>query len=159
MLKCDDDTVLRPKELLDSGYEKYEYSGRANRFPRPNMPYTVPVGFNYWLSERCRQIIARAKLPPNNDDEKWVARTLSKHKIFLENTAKGYEIFMGVKYPESPEGPIKLYRPLKPPPLPVIGSDAFSWTIFLEANSGNTIPTERKIEAFVSTYVSMLEKP
>lgn len=80
LLKCDDDVVLNPIKLLSSGYDKYEYSGRANR---PPQPYVVPMGFNYWLSGKCIEIMASTPLPENFDDEKWVAKTLWEHGIAL----------------------------------------------------------------------------
>ena len=80
MLKCDDDVVLKPAALLTSGYEKHDYIGRANR---PPQPYVVPMGFNYWLSKRCMEIISKAELPGNFDDEKWVAKNLWDHGIVL----------------------------------------------------------------------------
>ena len=49
VLKCDDDVVLNPIELLSSGYEKHRYSGKLNRRGIP----TVPFGFNYWLNRQC----------------------------------------------------------------------------------------------------------
>jgi len=80
MLKCDDDVMLKPTALLNSGYELYDYSGRANR---PPQPYVVPMGFNYWLSKKCIEIVSEAPLPENFDDEKWVSKTLWKHGIVL----------------------------------------------------------------------------
>lgn len=84
MLKCDDDVVLNPVALLSSGYEKHKYSGRANR---PPQPYTVPMGFNYWLSKECIEIVSKAPLSDSgsNDDEKWVAKNLWEHGIELKD--------------------------------------------------------------------------
>jgi hypothetical protein len=86
-LKSDDDTVLRPAAILASGYEKHEYSGKANR---PPQPYTVPFGFNYWLSKKCLKIISEAELPVfgDNDDEKWVASKLWDYGIELYDDAR-----------------------------------------------------------------------
>ncbi len=81
-LKNDDDVILRPAALLSSGYEKHEYSGKANR---PPQPYTVPFGFNYFLSKKCLKIVAEAELPETNDDEKWVAKNLWDHGIELHD--------------------------------------------------------------------------
>ena len=97
MLKCDDDCVLRPNALLDSGYEKYDFSGKANR---PPQPYVVSFGFNYWLSRKSMEVVAAAPLPPDgsNDDEKWVAKHLWDHGIELHNDDRyrlqtGWEVF------------------------------------------------------------------
>lgn len=153
MLKCDDDTVLNPKELLASGYEKHKYSGRANRYPNADRPFTVPVGFNWWIDRDCMEIIKESALPADgsNDDEKWVASKLHEYGISLVN-APGYEIHMGIdEWPER-KGHIKLYRPLKPPPIPKFNSDAFSWTVFMEADSGDAIPLEKKLAEFHKVF-------
>jgi len=80
MLKCDDDTVLNPVKWLASGYDKHDYSGRENR---PPQPYVIPMGFNYVMSRKCMNIISKAPLPGNFDDEKWVAKNLWDHGISL----------------------------------------------------------------------------
>jgi hypothetical protein len=51
-LKCDDDVVLHPEMLLASDYNQHEYVGRANRVPTPTVPCWVPMGFNYWVSQK-----------------------------------------------------------------------------------------------------------
>jgi hypothetical protein len=99
MLKCDDDVVLRPVSLLNSGYEKYDFSGKANR---PPQPYVVSFGFNYWLSRKSMEVVANAKLPEDgsNDDEKWVAKNLWDHDIKLVNDDR-YRLHTGWEvYPE-----------------------------------------------------------
>jgi Galactosyltransferase len=99
MLKCDDDVVLRPVALLNSGYEKHDFSGKANR---PPQPYVVSFGFNYWLSRKAMAIVAEAKLPEDgsNDDEKWVAKNLWDHNIVLVNDDR-YKLHTGWEvYPE-----------------------------------------------------------
>jgi hypothetical protein len=89
MLKCDDDVVLRPKALLNSGYWDHDFSGKANR---PPQPYVVPMGFNYWLSSRSMGIISRAALPEDgsNDDEKWVSSKLWDEGIQLHHDPRYY---------------------------------------------------------------------
>jgi hypothetical protein len=99
MLKCDDDVVLKPKALLASGYEQYDFSGKANR---PPQPYIVSFGFNYWLSRKSMEVIAAAPLPPDgsNDDEKWVAKNLWEYGIELVNDNR-YRLHQGGEvYPE-----------------------------------------------------------
>ncbi len=159
MLKCDDDVVLRPNALLSSGYEKHDFSGKLNRHPGPQQPYAVTVGFNYWLSKRCMGIVADSALPtplpdntPDNDDEKWVAGRLYQQGIKL-NDDRRYEIYMG-EIEEQPKS--RLYRPLRPPKIATkYTSDVFSWTIFLEANSGDGIPVETKIAAFYHVFAKL----
>lgn len=162
MLKCDDDVVLRPELLLKCGYENYKFSGKTNRHPTIGQPYAVTVGFNYWLSRECMQHVANAELPPelepgkpDNDDEKWVAFTLYNKGIVLHHDPR-YEIYGG-EIPDKP--PTKLYRPLRPPKInSEQNRDTFSWTIFLEANSGDGIPIETKIEEFHKVF-SRVYKP
>lgn len=157
MLKCDDDTVLRPVELLNSSYERHKYSGRANRFPGRTQAYTVPVGFNWWIDRECMAYVSVAELPTNgsNDDEKWVASVLHRKGISLTNVP-GYEIHCGYKYPDRP--PSRIYRPAPPAPLPGISDSALSWTIFLEADSGNSVPLEQKISEFKSTFAKIQQQ-
>ncbi len=81
-LKCDDDVVVKPRALLSSGYQDHDFVGKQNR---PLSPFPVPMGFNYWLSRRCAEIISKSPLPIDYDDERWVAEMLSKHGILLYN--------------------------------------------------------------------------
>jgi len=100
MLKCDDDVVLRPNAILASGYESYDFSGKANR---PPQPYVVSFGFNYWLSRKSMEIVAESELPTDgsNDDEKWVAKTLWDHSISLHNDSR-YRLHTGGEvYPDT----------------------------------------------------------
>jgi hypothetical protein len=148
MLKCDDDTIVRPELLLVCGYQNYPYSGKINRHLDG---FNVPVGFNWWISKECMQIVSQAELPPgDNDDEKWVAWNLHLHGIHLQHDNR-YELYMG-EIADPP--PSKLYRPLRPPKVDQIGvsKDVFSWTIFLEANSGSGIPIENKIREFYRVW-------
>ena len=81
-LKCDDDVVLKPVPLLSSGYQNYDFIGKENR---PLSPFPVPMGFNYWLSRKCAEIVSKSPLPIDHDDERWVAEMLSKEGILLHN--------------------------------------------------------------------------
>lgn len=163
MLKCDDDVILRPELLLKCGYEKHLYSGKQNRPPTIGQPYSITVGFNYWLSKECMQLISKADLPPelapdikDNDDEKWVAYTLFQNGIMLHHDHR-YEIYGG-ETEDKP--PTRLYRPLRPPKVNGPNTqDVFSWTIFLEANSGNGIPIETKIAEFRKVFGKVYKKP
>jgi hypothetical protein len=146
MLKCDDDVVLKVDALLASGYDRNDYTGRLNRPICTDTPYTVPMGFNYWLSRKCMAIVKDAELPPNsNDDEKWVAGNLHKAGISLVNDDR-YRLSYGVHVarPFRREG-----RVLRRPNLEADTSGgAFSWCVFLEGNSGNRIPLEVKLREF-----------
>lgn len=163
MLKCDDDTVLHPEKILACGYEQHLFSGKLNRHPTKEDPFAITVGFNYWLARPCMDIVAKAELPPelepgltDNDDEKWIAKTLYGHGILLHNDFR-YNIYAG-ELKENP--PSRLYRPLRPPKVNApIMSEIFSWSVFLEANSGNAIPLEQKIVEFYKVFNMLHQKP
>lgn len=163
ILKCDDDVVLKPEALLQCGYEQYDFSGKTNRWPTTQMPYPVTVGFNYWLSKRAMRIVATAELPPeqapgvkDNDDEKWVAGLMHRNGIQLHHDTR-YEIYGG-EIEDRP--PSRLYRPLRPPKInSPQNRDVFSWTIFLEANSGDGIPIETKLREFHKVFARVYTKP
>lgn len=154
MLKCDDDVVLVPDKLLACGYENHKYSGKKNRQPCPQHKFAVPVGFNYWLSKESMRIVSQSELPENdNDDEKWVAGNLYAKGIELHDDRR-YEIYGGEIPDTRPAS--RLHRPLRPPKIePKDQSEVFSWTVFLEANSGNGIPIEKKIEEFRKVFSKM----
>jgi len=53
LMKCDDDTYVRPAELLVSGFENYDYVGCQFRTTHYH-PYTFAAGgCGYWLSRRA----------------------------------------------------------------------------------------------------------
>jgi hypothetical protein len=80
MLKCDDDVVLKPKDLLASDFNKYDFSGHECA-PKNQTPW----GFNYWLSRKAMEIMRDQPLPQNNNDEAWVAHTMNRHGILLHS--------------------------------------------------------------------------
>lgn len=148
VLKCDDDVVLDPPKMFASGFEKYEYTGRANRQPTSECPFWIPMGFNYWLSRKCMEILKDATLPEHgNDDERWVATKLYFAGIRLHDDTR-YRLKYGYKLPNM-RRPIRIKRPPKAIPHdeePNVGS--FSWCIFLEGGSGNTISLSLKLSEF-----------
>jgi hypothetical protein len=155
VMKCDDDTVLMPEGLLGSEYEKYDYVGRANRPPVPEVPCWVPMGFNYWMSKRALKLLVDEPLFENsNDDEKWVAMMLHKGGIDLHDDVR-YRLHYGVSL-ATPN------RPLRAPKRPLTPLNArnrmdeypgtFSWCIFVEGFSGNRIPLEFKIKEFHKVF-------
>jgi hypothetical protein len=90
MLKCDDDVVLRPTDFLNSGFEQHAYSGRINR-PSQHGGAAVPCGFGYVLSRHGMSLVAKSPLPPNFDDEAWVAYIMLAAGIKLFNVPR-YEV-------------------------------------------------------------------
>ena len=143
MLKCDDDVVLFLEPLLASEYTQVEYTGRLNRPITAQTPYTVPMGFNYWLSRKCMALVKDAELPPNsNDDEKWVAGILHNAQIRLTDDIR-YRLHYGLHV----NRPVRVNRPLRPRFIEPVNGE-FSWCVFLEGNSGERIPTDVKIAEF-----------
>ncbi len=152
MLKCDDDVVLKTDALLSSGYDRTDYTGRINRPTTAHTPYTIPMGFNYWLSRRCMSIVKDAELPLNsNDDEGWVAGVLYKEGIRLVNDER-YRLSHGVQVTRPL---IRQGRALRRPDLIVDRNSVFSWCVFLEGNSGNCIPIETKLQEFYALFNNM----
>ena len=103
MLKCDDDVMLRPNDFAKSGYNHFQYSGRANR---PPQPYPVPFGFCYVLNYECMDIIINSPLPfgfPEAfDDERWVAEMLWDEGIHLSDVRR-YALYHCVNYDRAPK--------------------------------------------------------
>jgi len=151
VLKIDDDVVTRPRALLSSGYDNFPYSGRANRRPNERDPFWVPMGFAYWMRRDAYKHILNAELPPNNDDERWVAENLYKHGIELSDE-KRYHLYTGGLQ----DIPPRINRPLR------IGAalqdteqmrNGFAWCVFMEVGFGpQRIPVERKIEEFHKVF-------
>lgn len=118
MLKLDDDVIVRPNDLLSSGYDLHPYSGRSNR---PESSYAIPMGFAYWMDQQSMRIISNTDLPGDgsNDDEKWCAYTLSNNGIFLHDD-KRYFLHQQRILDSKP-----VQRPLRAPKRPVV--DTSSW--------------------------------
>lgn len=145
MLKCDDDTVVDPARLLSSRYEDHEYIGRANR---PPQPYVVPMGFNYWLSKKCIEIVSESPLPldGSNDDEKWVAKNLWDHGIALTDD---FRYALHTKLLEPPKRELRNPRALRRDfyiPLPEKEPDYCSRCIYLQES------LEVKLEEFKKVF-------
>ena len=153
MLKCDDDCVLKPKAMLDSGYEKYDFSGKANR---PPQPYVVSFGFNYWLSRKSMEVVAAAPLPPDgsNDDEKWVAKHLWDHGIALHNDDRyrlhtGWEVFPEMMFNRRALRVSRVPAPIKDPEM-------LSRCIHIE---DTRVGQEEKLKQFRIVFQKYGEKP
>lgn len=79
VFKADLDTFVRPVELLQSGFEQFNYTGGQN---------TQGVAFasggsGYWLSKRALQIVADAKISPGPAEDLHVATVLYAQGITL----------------------------------------------------------------------------
>jgi hypothetical protein len=151
VMKLDDDVVARPIELLNSGYDRHKYSGRANRRPTDRDPFWVPMGFAYWMDRDCMKIISEATLPPNNDDERWVAENLHRAGIHLSDD-KRYHLYMGglMDRPQRLNRPLRIGRSAQDETLLRNG---FCWCIFLEVGGvPQHIPIETKTQEFYRVY-------
>lgn len=152
MLKCDDDVVLVVSNLMKSGYEKHDFSGKANR---PPQPYVVSLGFNYWLSRKSMEVISTAKLPEDgsNDDEKWVAKNLWDHNIALFNDNR-YKLCTGWEvYPESTfqRRALRVVRG----PAPIREPDIVSRCIHIE---GPRVTQSEKLKEFHKVFLKYGDK-
>lgn len=147
VMKLDDDVVIRPRMLLQSGYDKQPYTGRANRRPNTSDPFWVPMGFAYWFNRDCMKVVSEAALPPNNDDERWVAQNLHHAGVSMQDD-KRYHLYMGGLLDRPP----RVNRPLR---IGLAAQDesvfnnGFAWCIFMETGgTPSHIPTEDKIREF-----------
>lgn len=154
-LKCDDDVIMNVDGLFASGFEKFHYVGRANRPPTVQNPFVVPMGFCYWLDRPAMRLLVDEPLLDDgtNDDERWVARTMHKGGIELQDDPR-YRLHIG----RLCDAEHIMRRPLRPnirrtlPPGLMSIPGAFAWCIFMEGNSGSSIPTSIKIEEFHKVF-------
>jgi len=145
-LKLDDDVVLNPIAMLNSGYEKYPYVGLDAHRPVPiSRPYFVAGGFAYWMDKVCMEHVSAAQLPSNNYDEGWVAKVLYEHGIELHIDQR-YTISVCRVLPSVDK------RRIAPRirPDPVLG--AFAWCIYFEPNGSIRYSTQTKIEEFKRVF-------
>lgn len=122
MLKCDDDVILKPVELMESGFQDFDFTGNRNEDPGV---VKTPWGFCYWLSRRSMENIKDSDLPANNNDEMWIARKLYEKGIYLRHDGR-YYLHRGRR-----EDMVHNKRPLRAPnriapcfPPPILGTFA-----------------------------------
>lgn len=154
MLKCDDDVVLNPVELLNSGYDQFPYTGKFNRPANHVDPFEVPMGFNYWLSRSCMEILKDADLPKDYDDEKWVAENLHRKA--------GIHLVRDPRYKLHTQRTVDLQtralRPVSRRPgriatlPPQAEPNYFSWCVYLDVGANPTVPMEVKIKEFKKLF-------
>jgi len=151
VMKLDDDVVVKPRALLDSGYLQHPYSGRANRRPSTSDPFWVPMGFAYWMDQDCMRAVIEATVPPNNDDERWVAENLYKKGIHLHDD-KRYHLYMGglLERPQRVNRPLRIGKAAQDETVFV---DGFAWCMFHEIGGFPAkIPVEDKIKDFHKVF-------
>lgn len=144
ILKCDDDVVLLPNKLLNSGYEHYDFSGHRNSSKEDPAP---PYGFCYWLSKRSMHIVSQAALPADGYDEGWVRTNLYKQGILLHHDPR-YFLYFGKKEEYvSKRRPLRFIRENTLPNIkPVEGN--FAWCLYIPWLGYKNLPVERNIQEF-----------
>ena len=152
VLKCDDDVVIKPKELLASGFERSDFTGCQEAACKSGEIRT-PYGFCYWLSRRAMELILATPLPgqpgsthahKHNNDEAWVSTILYKNNIFLQHDAR-YFLHRGVR-------PV-VKRPLRCPQRPIpmekpCADGAFAFCVYLNWTGFHQTPKEEILYEF-----------
>lgn len=87
MLKCDDDVVLLPRQFMDSGFQQHDFVGHVNE---DRTQVRIPWGFCYTLSKRAMEMVSKASLPRNNNDEAWVSHVLFSGGVPLHHDSRYY---------------------------------------------------------------------
>jgi len=128
VLKLDDDTVIKPVEMLASDYNQHDFVGSDNGdFPKQECvtcgrtdcrqitgKYTTPWGFAYWMSRKSMSLLYDASLPTHGrNDECWVAHVLGEQDIKMHHDNR-YFIHTG-------------YNPDEPPPQEAPPETQYIW--------------------------------
>lgn len=90
VFKCDDDTYCSVERLIDSGFERLEYSGfqRSSEYFGTGVVY-AQGGAGYWLSRAAMAlVIAEEPVLESGPEDINVARILSQHGIELTHDAR-----------------------------------------------------------------------
>lgn len=93
MFKCDDDTYVRPRQLLASNFSTADYSGfcdgRWSNGPGPGLIYAYAQGgAGYWLSRRAIAIVADHLLTGEFAEDCAVGKTLGLQGIIPVHDAR-----------------------------------------------------------------------
>jgi hypothetical protein len=150
-LKCDDDVVLLPSKLLDSGYNAYDFVGHRNSSKQDPVP---PYGFCYWLSRRAMQIISTSALPNDGYDEGWVRTKLFEHGIVLHHDPRYFLHFGKKEEYVSKRRPLRFQRENTALlTKPVEGT--FAWCMYIPWLGYKNLSAERNIEEFNKVWNSV----
>ncbi len=152
VLKCDDDVVIKPKELAISGFGKSDFTGCQEPACKPGEIRT-PYGFCYWLSRRAMALVTSAPLPGqpgsthanvHNNDEAWVSTILHTHNIFLQHDHR-YFLHRG----QRPMQKRALRAPVRPE-VWVYGPepDAFAFCVYLNWDGFHMTPKSQLLTEF-----------
>ena len=147
-LKCDDDVVLYPAKLLNSGYDAYDFVGHKNNSHDDPVP---PYGFCYWMSYKAMSIVAYSELPKDNFDEGWVRTKLYEHGIVLHHDPR-YCLHFGRKADFVPKRrPPRMPMRLEVlPEMPVEGT--FAWCLYIPWLGYKNLPHERNLKEFKKVF-------
>jgi hypothetical protein len=155
VLKCDDDVVVKPKELLASGFNQHDFVGCQEPACKPGEIKT-PYGFCYWMSRKVMKLVIDAPLPGqpgsthvsnHNNDEAWISTVLHINQIFLTHDAR-YFLHRGGRPRPAPaaralRAPVRMRPPENNPP-----PDAFAFCVYLNWNGFHCTPTETILQEY-----------
>jgi hypothetical protein len=157
-LKLDNDVVIKPKELLSSGFDQHDFVGARNHNGKIEEIHT-PWGFAYWLSRRAMKLVIDSPLPgrPGSthnyyhaNDEAWISTVLYKNLIFLHDDQR-YFLHQG-----KPSRPMN--RPLRAPRRIgiVAPPGTFAWCMYLDFGQ-HTKSVKEILEEFRTVYEAQNE--
>jgi hypothetical protein len=137
VLKCDDDVVIKPKEMLTSNFVSSDFTGCQEPACKAGEIRT-PFGFCYWLSRKAMELVLSSPLPTHGNDEAWVSTILYTNKIYLNHDPR-YYLHRGVR----PKTNIRVLRapPRCVPILPSPPDNAFAYCCYLNWNGFHKTPT------------------
>ncbi len=141
MLKCDDDVILKPDRLLQSGFYRHDFTGHKN----DSRKYPVPFGFCYWLSKKAMSIVENLELPSNNNDEVWITEALGAAGIALNHDPR-YVMYTGQRedfVPNRVKNTRAPYRARFSPVDTVSLSVAHAYCMFFNWTGHRITPDER----------------
>ena len=149
MLKIDDDVVLKPSSFAVSGYHNYDFTGHTNE---DRQAVVAPWGFCYTLSRRAMEKVAQAALPPNNNDEVWVANTLAQHGITLHNENR-YHLHRGHRQDFTQRTIRPLRAPRRDRPMDeVTPQNGIAYCVFLHWQGYHATPDEVNIKEYYRLF-------
>jgi len=76
---CDNDTFVKPKELLESGFQKWDWAGHFWTFDGKNTYFHG--GYGYWLSKRAMITVANSEVGDAKFEDGWVGDMLYKSAL------------------------------------------------------------------------------
>jgi hypothetical protein len=153
VLKLDNDVVIKPVELLSSGFDQHDFVGARNYNGKLDEIHT-PWGFAYWLSRKSMKLCIDAPLPgrPGSthnyyhaNDEAFYSTVLYVNGIRLHDDQR-YFLHQGIPSRS-------LVRPLRAPKrlgiVPPPGT--FAWCMYLDWGR-HTKTTDEVLTEFHKVY-------